>query len=207
MNFTKTLKLLGAALLLSSASLTAEYKPIQMEKGDKEIAQYVTRIMEVYHYSKIKFDNDLSNEIFDEFFNYLDHNRYIFLKEDVEEFSIYKNLLDDMYKRGDLTFSVKLYNRYMQRLEERTEFIRQRLKEPFDFTVKEDMLLERDKVEWVESKEGLNEVWRKHLKNNILSMEMAEILNKEKLAESKKKDRKKRHQKAHQEKERAHSSG
>jgi carboxyl-terminal processing protease len=180
MKFTKKITLLTAGLVLACNSLIAETKPVQMVKLDKDIAKFVTRLMEIYHYSQAKMNNDMSEKVFEAYFRSLDHGRRYFLKEDMEEFSVYKHLLDEMFKRGDLTFPVKLYTRYMQRLKERIDFLNERLKKPFDFNIEEDYVIDRSKSEWAATTEELNDIWRKGMKNEILRLELSEVLEKEK---------------------------
>ena len=167
--------LVGLLILFLSFSLFGKFKPIVLEKSDKEIAKYVTRMMEVYHYSKLKMNNDLSEKMFSEYFRSLDYNRRIFLKEDIEEFQSYEMLLDEMFKRGDLTFPIKLYTRYIQRLQERVNFVEERINQPFDFGTEENFTLDRSESDWASSTEELNEIWRKFLKNEVLRMQIAEI--------------------------------
>ncbi|MCM8534484.1 MAG: carboxy terminal-processing peptidase [Lentisphaeraceae bacterium] len=179
-------KILSSALIfLLSFSLVGEFKPIVLKKSDKEIAKYVSRMMEVYHYSKKKLDNDLSEKMFIELFRQLDFNRRIFLNSDIEEFRSYEMLLDEMFKRGDLTFALKVYNRYIQRLQERVKFVEERIDKPFDFGVEEDFVVDRSELDWPETKDQLNDIWRQFLKNEILRMELSEIIEQEKALEEK----------------------
>lgn len=179
MKLKNSLKIFLTFSLLISFSLQAKYKTIQLEKSDKEIARYVTRMMEVYHYSQSKMDNGMSEKIFDEYFRYLDYNRRIFLKQDIEEFQVYEHLLDEMFKRGDLTFPLKLYKRYVERLTERVNFIEERLKKPFDFTKMEDYTVDRSEAEWAATAEDLDNIWRQHLKNEIIRFDLSQIAEKE----------------------------
>jgi carboxyl-terminal processing protease len=168
-------KALSVLIVFISFPLFGDFAPIKLEKSDKEIAKYVTRMMEVYHYTRVKMDNDLSEKMFSEYFRNLDFNRRIFLQEDIEEFRSYEMLLDEMFKRGDLTFPLKLYNRYILRLQERVQFVQERINQPFDFTEDESYVVDRSKGEWAKSKEELNDIWRQFLKNEVLRMEIAEI--------------------------------
>jgi len=191
MKMTKPFKIFTVALLILSIGLQAKYKPIQLEKSDKEIARYVTRMMEVYHYSQAKMDNNMSEKVFDEYFRYLDFNRRIFLKQDIEEFKVYQHLLDEMFKRGDLTFPLKLYKRYIERLEERIEFVKARLEKPFDFTTMEDYVIDRSEADWAESSKDLDDIWRKNIKNEIIRFDLSQIAEKEQAEKDKAKDSKK----------------
>lgn len=188
MKISKPLVIFTAVLLTLSLGLQAKYKPIQLEKSDKEIARYVTRMMEVYHYSQAKMDNTMSEKVFDEYFRYLDYNRRIFLSQDIEEFKVYQHLLDEMFKRGDLTFPLKLYKRYIERLEERVAFVEERLKQPFDFTIMEDYVLDRSNADWASSSEELNDIWRKNIKNEIIRFDLSQIAEKEEAEKEKSKD-------------------
>ena len=179
MSLCKPLTFLAALFLLASSAVQAKYKPIQLEKSDKEIARYVARMMEVYHYSGAKMDNTMSERMFDEYFRYLDYNRRIFLSSDIEEFKVYEHLLDEMFKRGDLTFPLKIYKRYIERLESRVQFVKDRLKKPFDFTKEETYVVDRSEAEWPSSVEELDNIWRQHLKNEIIRFELSQIAEKE----------------------------
>ena len=186
MNFRKTLSISLTLFFIISSSLLAKYKPIQLEKSDKEIARYVTRMMEVYHYSGAKMDNTMSEKIFEEYFRYLDYNRRIFLSSDIDEFKVYQHLLDEMFKRGDLTFPLKLYKRYIERLEERVAYVEERLAKPFDFTEMEDYVIDRSEAAWPKTKEELDEIWRKNLKNEIIRFELSDLAEKEHAEKEKK---------------------
>ncbi len=120
------------------------------------------------HFSTPRLNDARSRDLFDEYFEALDPNKIYFLAQDIEEFSPYREILDDMLRRGSLDFPFSVYDRYLQRVEERVDYARERLKKPFDFSTDESFVLDRDTEAWATSKELLDEIWRKRIKNQLL---------------------------------------
>ncbi|MCM8527516.1 MAG: carboxy terminal-processing peptidase, partial [Lentisphaeraceae bacterium] len=66
-----------------------------------------------------------------------------------------------------------------ERLESRVAFVKERLKKPFDFTKEETYLVDRSEAEWPKTTEELDDIWRQHLKNEIIRFELSQIAEKE----------------------------
>jgi carboxyl-terminal processing protease len=92
---------------------------------------------------------------------------------DVDGFAKFKDKLDDNIYEGDLSPPFQVFERYRQRVTERTTYARGLLKPGFDFTVKESYRSERSKLPWPKDATEQNELWRKRVKNDWLRLKLA----------------------------------
>ncbi|OPZ27787.1 MAG: Tail-specific protease precursor [Lentisphaerae bacterium ADurb.BinA184] len=157
---------LGGWLCGPAAALTAE--PAQPRPFDAVLGKLIVQLITTQHYAKRAFDDDVSSMFFDEYFDSLDRERRFFLAADIEEFAARRTQLDNELPQGDLGFAFDVYARFMQRVRERVEYARTALAQPFDFTVDEEMVLDRSEAPWCRDKAELDEEWRKLLKNRVL---------------------------------------
>lgn len=182
---------LSVLFLLSFSVIFAAPKSadIQFKVEDSIVARYVSLITSHSHFSKKEIDNKLSGQFFDLLIDNYDSNKRIFLKEDIQDFARYKFLLDDFLVQGDLTFAKRVHTQYLKRLEERVEFVKERINEPFDFDKKEDFEYERKEKDWAKDRLELDEYWRKAIKNELLMAQYDKVKqekkNKEKSEDAK----------------------
>ena len=139
---------------------------------ERVIAKVVCQMIPRHHYSRKMLDDELSNKIFDSYFDRLDHNRSFFLAADIDSFATYRFILDDLLLRGNADFAYDVYELFVKRVRERVEYTRRRLEEPFDFGVEEAMPLDRSEEPWCVDREALDEVWRLRVKNNLLNYQL-----------------------------------
>ncbi len=132
------------------------------------VAKIVAQLISTQHYTLRKLDDQVSAELFDEFFNTLDRERKFFLAADLADFSEYRTQLDDMLLKGDTSFAYDVYRRLLERVRERTEFAKTQLQAAFDLNVDEEIQIDRSKAEWAASAEELDDIWRRLLKNRIV---------------------------------------
>lgn len=162
------------ALILSLSSSLRGYEAPEPEFFHQYLSQSIVQILSYHHYSKKQLDDETSQTLYEEYFNSLDPRRRFFLQQDIEEFSQYRTQLDEHLPKGNLEFAFAVYERYVQRVEERVDYARERLGKPFDFTRQETVLVDRENCDWAETPEDLDEVWRKLLKNRVLSYKIME---------------------------------
>jgi len=137
------------------------------------IARVTANIFSNQEYTKHPIDDSLSQMLFDEYLDTLDPAKIYLTKEDVAEFAENKMLLDDQLKRGDVRFAFKLYDRLLGRLKQYRAFVKESLDKGFDFTKDEDYFYDREKAERPANAE-LKELWRKKLKNDLLSLRLTD---------------------------------
>ncbi|MGH8495526.1 MAG: carboxy terminal-processing peptidase [Gammaproteobacteria bacterium] len=143
--------------------------PLAPDARHRKISQMVTRFIEEAHYRHASIDDALSAQIFEQYLEALDPNRIYFLASDVEKMSRYRESLDDSVKRGHLEPVFEIFNLYRARTQERLQLAVQLLAEKPDFTVDEKFYFDRSESPWANQAE-LDEIWRKRIKNDALSL-------------------------------------
>ncbi|KPK61190.1 MAG: hypothetical protein AMJ59_01700 [Gammaproteobacteria bacterium SG8_31] len=174
------------AVLPSLALGTASTPSLAQSDRHAKVSRLVTTLFERSHYRQIRVDDAVSSRILDRYIEAMDGNRHYFLAGDIAEFETYRFELDDAVKRGELEPVFSMYDRYLQRTRERLNFALSMLDEEPDFSVDEYYEFERSEAPWATSSDELDELWRKRVKNDALSLlladktwdESAEILEK-----------------------------
>lgn len=147
---------------------TYEQGDLQPTETQKKVERLVFGILSNYHYRKIPVNDSLSSKIFDAYIKNLDPNKVFFLAADVAEMEKYRLTIDEQLNMGDLTTAFQMYNRYQKRMLERYAYIDQLLKQSVEFVSDETYQPDREKANWAESPEELNNYWRKDLKRQLL---------------------------------------
>ncbi|MCG6914775.1 carboxy terminal-processing peptidase [bacterium BMS3Abin03] len=134
--------------------------------------QLVNTILTRYHYKKFDLNDSLSSIILDRFINSIDNGKNYFLKSDIDLFEKYRNKLDDDIKSGDISPFYEIFNVFLSRMVERVNYINTLLDTEFDYTKDEKFLVNRDKAVWQKNEEGMNDLWRKRIKNDALGLKL-----------------------------------
>ena len=175
---------LGGALVItatSSATVTdikpgTPFTPLQPDREQAVTTQQIMNNLLRGHYESRRLDDQLSSRIYDLYLEDLDSTRSYLLAADIKGFEQYRLQFDDALMRGDSTFAFKMYNLLQQRMSERLSFILKELKTnaaAYQFTSNERLELDREKAPWAQTSEELDELWRKRLKNALLSLLMS----------------------------------
>jgi carboxyl-terminal processing protease len=143
---------------------------IEPEMEHRYASNIATRFLTNWHYKRTRLDDELSSEIFDSYLELLDPNKIYFLAGDVEMFERYRNGLDDALRHSDLLPAYEIFNVYVERVQQRVNYARNRAKQPFDFTVDEFYQYDREDENWAGSTAELDELWRKRVKNDYLRL-------------------------------------
>lgn len=137
-------------------------------------ARLIANILDNYHYRKIQFDDSLSSAILDRYVEELDNNKTYFLSSDIKSFEKYRFQIDDLTKAENITPGYEIYTVFQARYRERMNYIMKELiNRDFDFTVDEYYETDRDKEPWADTKQQLDEIWRKIIKGQALSLKLA----------------------------------
>jgi carboxyl-terminal processing protease len=170
---------IGLLTLGSSSRLTADTSalpPGAMAPSARErmIARQVGALLEDNHYSQQRIDDAMSPRIMDKFLDGLDGQRSYFLASDVADFQAYRLRFDDMIRTGDLEPAYAMFARYQQRNRERIRHALALLDQTPDFTIDESFEFDREKASWPTSTAELDELWRKRVKNDAISLLLAD---------------------------------
>ncbi|MFO7276949.1 MAG: carboxy terminal-processing peptidase [Pseudomonadota bacterium] len=136
----------------------------------RDIARRVGAILEQAHYRRASIDDKLSAEVFERYLKFLDGQRSYFLASDIAEFEQWKLRFDDMIRSGDLEPAFYIFARFQQRNRERMRNAIELLKTEPDWTVNESFQFDREGEPWIASEAEMNELWRKRVKNDALSL-------------------------------------
>ena len=135
----------------------------------ERILQTVGAFLEEGHYSPQKIDDNFSLKVFDKFVNNLDGDRGYFLKGDVDSLrNLYGKHIDDEIHGAKLESFFAISKVYSQRLDEASELFKQILDKPFDFSVREDVDMNYDKMGFAATPAERYDRWRKRLKYLVL---------------------------------------
>ncbi len=123
------------------------------------------------HYRRVStIDDRMSEEIYQRYLDSLDGQRSYFLASDIAEFDRWKHQFDNMIQSGKVEPAFFMYARLQQRNRERIEHALKLLETEPDFTRAETFEFERKKAPWPTTREELDELWRKRVKNDALTL-------------------------------------
>lgn len=137
-------------------------------------ARVISFILDSYHYRKIALNDSLSDVILKHYENELDNNRSYFLASDIESFSKYSHLIDDYTRKEDVSIAYEIYTVFSKRYKERMDYVMNTLiNQDFDYSADEYYESDRDKEPWPKTVAEINDVWRKAIKSQALSLKLA----------------------------------
>ena len=161
--------LLGAAMT-PPAAMPATTAPLAPTEQESYVARRVSDIIAREHYRRAPLDDRLSSLILDRYLDAIDGGRSYFYASDIAEFEKYRYVLDDAIKSGDVEPAFAIFRRYQERNRERMNFAIELLSKKPDFTIDEYFNFNREKEPWPANAAEMNELWRKRVKNDALSL-------------------------------------
>jgi carboxyl-terminal processing protease len=137
-------------------------------------AKVVAYILDNNHYRKISLNDSLSATILTEYIKSLDNNKQYFTASDIAGFEKYRYAIDDMTRAENVDVAFEIFAVFRSRFNERMNYIMTKLiSEQFDYSVDEYYETDRDKEPWCKDSRELDEVWRKAIKSQALSLKLA----------------------------------
>jgi carboxyl-terminal processing protease len=162
--------LLGTARAPSAsanATTTTGFAPTERHA---KVARLVSSMFERSHYRQAPVNDPVSSLVLDRYLESLDGSRSYFLASDVKEFEQYRYELDDAITTGKLDPAFTIFNRFQQRNRERMAHALKLLDTEPDFTLDESFEFDREHAAWAASQAELDDLWRKRVKNDALSL-------------------------------------
>jgi carboxyl-terminal processing protease len=145
-------------------------------------AQIVVEQLRRNHFVDLKVDDELSSQMYDNYIEALDPARYYFVASDIAEFERYRFDLDNALGRGDLLPAFQIFNRFQQRLLDRTAYAQRKISAgltELDFTTNETIQIKREDAPWPANQAEQDKLWDQRIQSQVLSMK----LNDKELAE------------------------
>jgi carboxyl-terminal processing protease len=154
--------------------------------NQRSIARKVGSILEQYHYRHATIDGHFSSQVYDRYLDFLDGQRSYFLASDIAEFEPWRMRFDGMIHTGEIDPAYLIFARFQERNRQRIRYALGLLKSEPDWTVNESFQFDRLHTPWQANDADMNELWRKRVKNDALSLmltnkswpEASEILRK-----------------------------
>lgn len=172
-----------SALLLGIASAAALFvlpgSPRADERSDRQIALMIKVLLKRQHLSKRPLDDLVSQRGLATFLKRLDPLKMYFLQSDVDEFMKSQNNLDDMLSRGETGFAHTVFERFLNRVDERIAQVNEILKEEHDFTADEKLTTDRDLLRYPKTAEEAADRWRKRIKYDLLVQKTDDVTGEE----------------------------
>jgi carboxyl-terminal processing protease len=162
--------LLAAAIGFSGATAALSPSEIAATAEQRRATSLIVQLMANYHYRKLPLDDALSVTLLERYVESLDPNRSLFMQSDIDEFYNDQHRMDDFLIHARLEPAFEIFRVFRQRIEERVDFANSLLADPFDFTVDEMYEFDRTAAEWPTNMAELDEIWRKRVKNDFLTL-------------------------------------
>jgi len=169
--------LVALAALALAGSVQAPASPSLLPPGaiaptdaQRATARKIGRILEEAHYSHAPIDRKMSETVFQRYLEFLDPQRSYLLAADINEFSAYRDQFDEMIRTGSIDPAYLMFARFQQRNRERLQFALGQLKTEPDWTLDESYEFDRMHAPWPADQAQIDDLWRKRVKNDALSL-------------------------------------
>ena len=136
----------------------------------------VVELLKRHHYNKPPLNDARSAKIFDSYIEILDPARSYFTAADIAEFEAWRNQFDDFLKNGNLEPGFTIYKVHLERLQSRLQHALSLLEQgvdSFDFSLDEELLVDRENAARPENEQELDDLWRKRVKDEVLRLKIA----------------------------------
>ena len=172
--------LLFAAVAASAVAQTDRQSDLTPQPYYGKVAQEVVKRLEKKHVLRRRFDDEMSKRAWTNLVANYDYNRMVFLRSDIDRFASMEKGIDDAIARGDVSFVYDMHKVFIKRIADRVNYVTNLLlTTEFDFSVDENYTWKRKDAEWPATVEEQNELWRKRIKNEMLSIVLGRQLDKE----------------------------
>ena len=168
-----TIWLVGIGLL----TVAAQGYALAPASAQSDTLKEIIEVIEDRHYASRRYDDGLSAQHFTAYLDALDPQRMFFDADDIDLFSQWRLALDNAGRAGDLAPAFTMFNKYHDELKDRLTEILSTLPETiesFDYEVEEYLDIDRSAMPWAQNDAELDERWRKRIKNQALSLLLAD---------------------------------
>jgi carboxyl-terminal processing protease len=171
LGFSRRVYLLGlltAGLLATGLVTQVTRAALAPDRSDGRISKAVARFLADEHLSKAPLNEEMSRRTFTTFMKMLDPMKVYFLQTDVDEFAKQQNVLADQIRSGNTTFAYTVFDRFLQRVDERVKTVDELLLQTPDYTLNEDMTTDPKLTTYAKDESEARDKWRKRIKYDLL---------------------------------------
>jgi carboxyl-terminal processing protease len=142
--------------------------PVGPSANDRYITRSVASLLLRDHLSKDDLNDEKSQRCLKTFLKSLDPWKVYFYQSDVDAFLKRQNDLDDMARKGDISFAYEVFQVFLKRIDERVKLVDELLAAQHDFTANEELISDRDMVQYPKTESEARDRWRKRIKYDLL---------------------------------------
>ncbi len=138
---------------------------------DGKIAQTFARLLERSHYTRHRFDDEISARFFDRYLEIWDPQKLFLLQSDFDEFLPLRTQLDDQTSRfGDTAPAYDIFNRFLQRFDQCYALVMEELQHgKFTFDEDTQFVINRKEEPRPKDLEAARKLWRDRLRFEYLA--------------------------------------
>ena len=167
----------AVCLFAASYSYSNTTETLVPAKQHDRATKLIAHFLDKYHYKEISINNSLSDQILWAYLEALDPNRSYFYQKDIDSFQIFRYKLDDAITKTELSAPFQMFRLYQARVDERVLYALDLLDRKFNFKIDEELIIDRSEFPWAKDSNELNEIWRKRVKNDVLTLRLADKEN------------------------------
>ena len=173
-----------STLALATLSLAVSFPACSnAETNYSQVSMFVANMLQIHHYSRMDFDDEVSQKLLKTYLGFLDFNRLYFTQEDIDAFQkAYGNKLDDIMVIEDeaLEPAKKIYKVYEQRVAERIANLKTIIDEnEFKFDTDNSIKRRRKDADWPKDSADADRIWRDIVEGQMLEEEIARLAKEE----------------------------
>ncbi len=164
------------ALASTFALLAATVTRAGADADPGQITSSIGRVMEQFHYSRHKLDQEFSKKTLLRYIDTLDYAHMVFTQQDIDAFvAKYGDALDDDILLGNPTPAYEIFDLYRKRMESRIAKVKQWLAdEKFTFKSDHTLLINRQKAPWPKDEAEAEQLWHDQVEGEYLTLKLAE---------------------------------
>jgi carboxyl-terminal processing protease len=142
---------------------------------DGNITRVTASLLEHSQFSHHRLDDELATRFLDRYLDSLDPAHMLFLQSDAQEFDHFRSRLPVLTRRdGDLTPERMIFQRYLERLNQRVAYVTNLLQSAkFDFTGRETYSFDREKAPRPQDLDAARQLWRQNVRSEYLQEKLA----------------------------------
>lgn len=133
-----------------------------------ELLSKINALVQQEHFQPKPVDDSLSIYVFDTFVDGLDGNRNLFTKQEYEDLSKYRLLLDNYILQNDCSFMDDFISLYQLALERKKKTLEKIQDEVFDYNSNDSVKFSKKNFPFELKTDEFERVWRKRVRYDIL---------------------------------------
>ena len=135
----------------------------------------IVNALERDHFTGKVLNTEMSAQVFDTYIKYLDPGKHLLTQTDLDQLAPLKQLMYMYVKRGDLGPAFEIFNLYQARSDKRLEYILSLIDDwqnLIDFTKNDTIVIDYEHKPFLKNEAELQPLWKKELKNHIISLKL-----------------------------------